>query len=122
MLTRYDEQMRALPTPLFIADTNRVFFTFFAQQDEWFQVMVCDESYAPYVNHMLYGSLQQNRSRFDTIASRSAAERSLIDHFTVDASLSLYRYWRQSGTSLTIDEVIDLTGRLLEGGLSAVRE
>ncbi len=122
VLVGYLEEMAELQEPLRIADTNRVFFSFFARQDEWVQVMVRHEAYAPYVDRMLHDSLGSNRKRSDTMAGREATERGLIDYFMVSASLMLYRYWKSEGSDLALAQVIDLTSTLLEHGVSSLRD
>jgi len=113
--------MEGLTRPVYIEATNRVFFSFFARQPEWVQRMLCDESFRAYSDRMLYDSLARNRARTNTLGGIAAQERSVIDYFIVDSSIALYRHWHLSGRQVPLERMIEITGGLLEHGLSSLR-
>ncbi len=44
----------------------------------------------------------------------------MINTFLVISSLELYRQWIADGKNLPLEEVIDLTGKLLDEGISGL--
>lgn len=121
VLDSYSAQMDRLEVPFYITDTNRVFFEFFAAQEPYVEKMMCDPSYRSYCDALLFRSLAHNRQRFDTVERYSAAMRNVIDSFMVNGTLNIYRQWIADGKAIPLEEIIWLSGSLLEQGVRSIR-
>jgi len=121
ILKEYLLEMDKLHPPFFIPDTHRVFFTFFSGQPLYVQRLLCEGSYQVYCSRIFYDSLYYNQQRNHSFAGYSPEVRQVINDFIVNSTLNAYRQWNKSGRVLSLEEIIEVSSRLLEGGVSAVR-
>lgn len=115
----YDEMEKLIP-PYSHKDVNRVFFTFYSRQDKYVERLLCEPSYRPFCNKLHAVTLQHNLKRHNPYAKFSPEKQKMITAFLVVSSLELYRQWVSDGKKLPLEEVIELTGKLLDEGVSGL--
>lgn len=116
----YYQEMEKLQPPYSFKDINRIFFTYYAKQDKFVERLICEPSYRPFCNKLHATTLQHNLSRHNPFAKLSSEKQNMINTFLVISSLELYRQWIADGKKIPLEEVIDLTGKLLEEGISGI--
>lgn len=116
----YYTEMAKIKPPYSHKDANRIFFTYYSQQSEYVQRLICEPSYRPFCNKLHAATLQHNRSRYNPFAKLSPEKQNMINTFLVISSLELYRQWISDGKKIPLEEVINLTGKLLEEGISGI--
>ncbi len=116
----YYKEMEKIKPPYSHKDVNRIFFTYYAGQDKFVERLICDKSYRPFCNKLHAATLQHNLSRYNPYADLSEEKQNMINTFLVISSLELYRQWIADGKKLPLEEVIELTGKLLDEGISGL--
>ncbi len=116
----YYKEMERIKPPYSHKDVNRIFFTYYAGQDKFVEQLICEPSYRPFCNKLHAATLQHNLSRYNPYADFSPEKQNMINTFLVVSSLELYRQWIADGKRLPLEEVIDLTGKLLDEGISGL--
>ncbi len=116
----YYREMEKIKPPYSFKDMNRIFFTYYAAQDKFVERLICEPSYRSFCNRLHTATLQHNLSRYDPYADFSPEKQSLIHTFLMVSSLELYRQWIADGKKLPLEEVIELTGKLLDEGISGL--
>lgn len=116
----YYEEMEKIKPPYSHKEVNRIFFTYYAKQDKYVERLICEPSYRPFCNKLHAATLQHNLNRHNPYAHLSEEKQNMINTFLVVSSLELYRQWVSDGKKLPLDEVIELTGLLLNEGISGL--
>lgn len=93
---------------------------YYAGQDKYVERLICEPSYRPFCNKLHTATLQHNLSRHNPYADFSSETQSMIYTFLVASSLELYHQWITDGKKLPLEEVIELTGKLLNKGISGI--
>ncbi len=114
----YYQEMEKIIPPYSFKDVNRVFFTYYAKQDKFVERLICEPSYRSFCNKLHTATLQHNLSRYNPYANISSEKQNMINTFLVVSSLELYRQWIADGKKLPLEKVIELTGILLDEGIS----
>lgn len=114
----YYQEMEKIIPPYSFKDVNRVFFTYYAKQDKFVERLICEPSYRSFCNKLHTATLQHNLSRYNPYANISSEKQNMINTFLVVSSLELYRQWIVDGKKLPLEKVIELTGILLDEGIS----
>ena len=117
----YYKEIDKLPADAPFTDVNRVFFTFMARQEPYVERMVCTGSYRAFSDRLFLATKVHNRSRYNPYASYSTEEQNLINTFLCVGSVNLYRQWVADGKKLPLEDLISLTNRLFESGISSIR-
>ena len=116
----YYQEMEKLKPPYSFKDINHIFFSYYAAQDKFVERLICEPSYWPFCNKLHTATLQHNLSRYNPYAGFSPEKQSMIHIFLIVSSLELYRQWIADGKKLSLEEVIELTGKLLDEGISGL--
>lgn len=102
--------------------TNRAFFNRWAQAEPWEERLLCDPSYASVCDELMVRSYRRNvAASGEPYARYDLGTQELICDFLVSNSLRFYRRWVASGKSMPLERVIEVTGELMERGVSAFR-
>lgn len=80
--------------------------------------LICEPSYRTFCNRLHSATLRHNLDRYNPYADFSPEIQDMINTFLVVSSLELYRQWIADGKKLPLEEVIKLTGKLLDEGIS----
>lgn len=116
----YYEEIAKLEVPADIADLTNAFFRYFSSQGKYVEQLLCSPEYQIYCSQLFRATLKHNRERFDPYASFSPIEQTIINTFLVNNTLDIYREWVTSGKEMAIDDIIDLTGKLLYSGIHSL--
>ena len=116
----YYREMERLTPPIPFKEVNRVFFTYYARQAPYVERLICDPSYRSFCNQLHAATLRHNRARHNPYARFSPEAQNLINVFLTANSLELFRQWVADGRKMPLEEVIGLTGILLDEGVSSL--
>lgn len=116
----YYEEMDRLSIPYSFKEVNRVFFTYFPAREKYVERLMCDESYGSIINRLFAQTLRHNLDRYDPYAVFNEPTRNLINVYFVTASLEMYRQWVRDGKKLPVDELAEVTGSLMDEGISGL--
>ncbi len=105
-----------------LREVNRIFFTYYAKQDKFVERLICEPSYRSFCNKLHAATLQHNLNRHNPYADFGPEIQGMINTFLVVSSLELYRQWIADGKKLPLEEVIELTGKLLDEGISGLSD
>lgn len=116
----YYEEMEKIKPPYSHKEVNRIFFNYYARQDKYVERLICEPSYRPFCNKLHAATLQHNLNRHNPYAHFNVEKQNMINTFLVVSSLELYRQWVSDGKKMPLEEVIELTGKLLDEGISGL--
>lgn len=119
---KYFAEIDQVPPPMPMTEVNRVFFTYLSKQDKFTERLICAESYRTFCNKLFMAALKHNRQRFNPYAHFPEAEQNIINTFTTQSSLDMYRQWVADGKVIPLERLIDLTGMLLSAGTRSVTD
>jgi AcrR family transcriptional regulator len=117
---QYFAEIDKVPLPMPMTEVNRVFFKFLAKQDEFTERLICAESYRPFCSKLFMMALKHNRQRFNPYAHLPEEEQNIVNTFTSQSSLDMYRQWVKDGKKIPLERLIELTGMLLSSGTKSV--
>lgn len=118
----YYAEIEKISPPYSHEQINRVFFEYYAKQERYVERLICELSYRPFCDKLHAATLRHNLERYDPYAEFTDEQRNMINMFLVVSSLELYRQWVAGGKKIPLEEVIELTGKLLEYGISGIFE
>lgn len=104
------------------SEVNRVFFTFFSEQEPYVQKLICSPSYREFSDKLFLTMMVHNRERYNPYAKYSKEQQDVINTFLCMTSVNIYRQWIESGRKMPLDELIDFSTRLFMYGISSVRD
>ncbi|BBF41753.1 transcriptional regulator, TetR family [Lachnospiraceae bacterium KM106-2] len=111
-----------LEPPFSFLEVNRVFFEFCAKNTMYQERLMCDPSYRDFCNKLFTTTLQHNRDHYNPYAHCSERVQRIINKFLTTNSLEFYRDWVAAGKDLPLEELIDITGTLLNDAISSFVE
>lgn len=117
---RYFDEIDKVPLPMSMTDVNRVFFSFLGKQDMFMERLICAPSYREFCNKMFTMALRHNRSRYSPYAHLSQAKQNIVNNFLATSSLDMYRQWVADGKTIPLEELTELSGKLLTNGVSSI--
>lgn len=117
---KYFAEIDQVPPPMPMTEVNRVFFTYLSKQDAFTERLICAESYRTFCNKLFLTALKHNRKRFNPYAHLPVAEQNIVNTFTSQSSLDMYRQWVADGKKIPLERLIELTGMLLNYGTESV--
>lgn len=103
-----------------MSEVNRVFFTYLSKQDEFTERLICAESYRSFCNKLFMTTLTYNRNRFNPYAHLPKVEQNIVNTFTSQSSLDMYRQWVRDEKKISLERLIELTGTLLSFGTTSI--
>lgn len=116
----YFAEIDQVPPPMPMEEVNRVFFTYLSKQDAFTERLICAESYRNFCNKLFTAALKHNRNRYNPYAHLPEAEQNIVNVFTSQSSLDIYRQWVADGKQVPLQRLIELSGMLLSHGTEAV--
>lgn len=117
----YFTEIDQVPPPMPMTEVNRVFFTYLSKQDAFTERLICEESYRNFYNKLFYTAfLKHNRSRYNPYAHLAKEEQNIVNTFTSESSLNMYRQWVADGKMIPLERLIELTGMLLNYGTESI--
>lgn len=116
----YFAEIDRVPLPMPMKDVNRVFFTHLSKQDAFTERLICAESYRNFCNKLFTVTLKHNRNRYNPYAHLPEAEQNIVNTFTAESSLDMYRQWVADKKQVPLERLIELSGMLLSSGTASV--
>ena len=116
----YFAEIDQIPVPMNKTDVKRVFFMYLSKQDAFTERLICAESYRTFCNKLFMTTLKHNRNRFNPYAHLPELEQNIVNTFTAQSSLDMYRQWVADGKKIPLERLIELTGMLLNYGTESV--
>lgn len=101
-------------------EVNKVFFMFASRQDKFFERLMCEPSYRPFCNQMFLAAMRHNRQRHNPYANLSQPAQNIVNNFVTTGSLDMYRQWVADGKKLPLDDLIELSEKLLCTGVNSL--
>lgn len=121
IVSEYGKEVEKLSVPYDYYDLTKVMFHFYSGEP-FREKLITDVKYQDFISKIVATNLSHNRSFYNPFETFSADEQMLINIFLAGASMDVLRQWINSGKKVPVDRVIQLTGELLEKGVSALRE
>lgn len=118
----YYAEIEKISPPYSHEQINRVFFEYYARQEKYVERLICEPSYRPFCDKLHVVTLRHNLERHNPYAKFTHEQQNMINMFLVVSSLELYRQWIAGGKKMPLEEVIELSGKLLEHGVSGIFE
>lgn len=122
MLNEYFKEIDQVPVNASFTETNRVFFEFMAKQEPYMEKIICTPSYRDFIGKGFLAMLKHNRNRYNPYDAYSQEEQNVINTFLGGTSISIYRQWVLDGKKIPLEELIDLSGKLLNEGISSLKK
>ena len=116
----YYKAIDKIPEDAPFIEVNRVFFEFMATQEPYMEKIVCDSSYREFADKFFMAMLLHNRKRHNPYAAFSEAEQNIINTFLGTSSVNIYRRWIQDKKSIPLKDLIKLSGKLFQNGISSI--
>lgn len=116
----YFSAIDELPLPMDMKSINRIFFSYLSKQDTFTERLICSDSYREFGNKMFKSALKHNRSRYNPYAHLPQEEQNIVNTFTTQSSLDMYRQWVADGKKVPIERLIELSGQLLSNGTDSI--
>lgn len=116
----YYAEIEKIPLPYSHEQINRVFFEYYAKQDKFVERLICEPSYRPFCDKLHAATLRHNLERHNPYSKFTPEQQNMINMFLVVSSLELYRQWIAGRKKMPLEEVIELSGKLLEHGISGI--
>ncbi len=117
---KYFSEIDQVPPPMPMTEVNRAFFTYLSKQDTFTERLICSESYRTFCNKLFTAALKHNRNRYNPYAHLPEAEQNIVNTFTSQSSLDMYRQWVADEKKVPLERLIELTGMLLSSGTESV--
>lgn len=116
----YYAEIEKISPPYSHEQINRIFFEYYARQEKYVERLICEPSYRPFCDKLHAATLRHNLERHNPYAKFSTEQQGMINMFLVVSSLELYRQWIAGGKKMPLEDIIELTGTLLERGVSGI--
>lgn len=116
----YYAEIKKISPPYSHEQINRIFFEYYARQEKYVERLICEPSYRPFCDKLHAATLRHNLERHNPYAKFSTEQQGMINMFLVVSSLELYRQWIAGGKKMPVEDIIELTGTLLERGVSGI--
>lgn len=97
---------------------NRAFFLYGAEQGLAYEKITCGGAYHEIRDQMTDQVNDAGWSRSEKYQNLSAFEKKVLMGFVNNAVLGAYRQWIEDGKQLSLEEIIDLTNRIVLGGVN----
>ncbi|MCR4943729.1 MAG: TetR/AcrR family transcriptional regulator [Clostridium sp.] len=116
----YGKEVKKLTIPYDYYELTKVMFEFYTS-DPFYEKMITDPKYQDFSNKIMVTNLMHNRYDYNPFEKYTEDEQMLINMFLASASTDIFRQWVNSNKKIPMKKVIELTGRLLENGVSSMR-
>ena len=121
ILSQYLTEVRKLSVPYDYFDLTKILYDFF-EHNEFAAKLFCDEKYQDFSNKLMLQAIEENKSYYNPFEKFRPEEQDVIYTFLAGSSMDIYRTWVSQGRKIPVDELSNLTGTLLEKGLSGLNK
>ena len=114
----YLERIKDYSLPEELDKVNREFFLYSSQLGQAYEKITCSGSYRAIRDEMVENVSMAGWSRSKRFRQLSAYEQRILVGFVNDSVLAVYRQWVEDGKRLPLEELIELTNRIVLGGVN----
>ena len=114
----YIERIKDYKLPEELDKVNREFFLFSAEQGLAYEKITCSTTYHSIRDEMVAEVNDAGWGKSKKYQKLSDYEKRLLMGFVNNAVLSAYRQWVEDGKKIPMEEVIELTNRIVLGGVN----
>ena len=118
MSTEYIERIKDYNLPEDLDKVNREFFVFSAEQGLAYEKITCSGTYHSIRDEMVENVNDAGWSRSKKYQKLPDYEKKLLMDFINNAVLTAYRQWVEDRKKLPLDEVVEVTNRIVLGGVN----
>ena len=112
------ERIKDYSLPEQLDKVNREFFIFASEQGLAYEKITCGGSYRYIRDKMTEKVNDEGWGRSKEYQKLSEFEKKLLVNFINESVLTVYRQWVENGKKVALEEVIELTNRLVLGGVN----
>ena len=116
--TGFIDKIKDYELPVELDKVNRVFFEYSAEQGLAYEKITCSGTYHSIRDEMIENVNDAGWGRSEKFQNLSAFEKKLLMDFVNNAVLTAYRHWVEEGKTTPLEEVIEVTNRLVLGGVN----
>lgn len=99
---------------------NAAFFHYAVHQGPLYEKILCSVSYQHLSSHLVEEYIAKSWGKAPAFQQLSPGEQELFTTFIHATGLSMYRQWVEGGKKLPVEEVIDITNKLLSQGVAGL--
>ena len=115
----YLARIREFSLPEDLDKVNREFFLYSAEQGLAYEKITCSGTYRSIRDGMVESVSDAGWSKSEKYQQLSDYEKKLLMGFVNNAVLTAYRHWVEAGKQMALEDVIDLTNRIVLGGVNS---
>lgn len=115
--TGYIDRIKDYDLPDDLDKVNREFFLYSAEQGLAYEKITCSGTYISIRDEMIEGVNDVGWGKSKKYQKLSEFEKKLLMGFVNNAVLTAYRQWVESGKETPLEEVIEMTNRIVLGGV-----
>lgn len=112
------ERIRDFELPKDLDKVNREFFLFSAEQGLAYEKITCSVTYHSIRDEMVGDVNDEGWGKSKKYQNLSEFEKKLLMGFINNAVLTAYRQWVEDGKETPLEEVIEMTNRIVLGGVN----
>ena len=116
--SEYIRRVKDFSLPEELDKVNREFFLYSAGQGLAYEKITCNGAYHAIRDEMMAEVTDAGWGKSRKFKKLSDFEKQLLTEFVNNSVLSAYRQWVEDGKRLPMEEVIDLTNRIVLGGVN----
>ena len=119
MSAGYIERVKDYDLPEELDKVNREFFIFAKEQGLAFEKITCSGSYHSIRDEMVESVNDAGWSKSKKYQKLSDYEKKLLMGFINSSVLTAYRHWVEDGKKMKLEDVIEMTNRIVLGGVNS---
>lgn len=116
----YIEMIASYKAPHDLAKINAAFFHYAIQQGALYEKILCAASYEHISSRLISESIAKCWEPSPEFQNLSLAEQELFTTFIHTTGLAMYRQWVESGKTLPLERVIEISSTLLKNGVQGL--
>jgi AcrR family transcriptional regulator len=101
-----------------ISDITRAFFLYTDDHDVLKQRILCSGAYHATGEKIAYHIMDQNRKIIENDGRMDAHTQKIVAAYLTAGMLEVYRQWAIDGRKISIEKLIEITSRLISGGIN----
>ena len=118
ILAKFSRVGASMDPPFDQKEFHRRFFRQCARLEKHEERMICNPSYSEYCNRLFSSGVVLSQTRYNAYSKWPQEIQEMIRQFLVVNLLSFYRQWGASGKKMSLEELTEITGKLMFTGLS----
>ena len=118
--TEYIARIQDFALPEELDQVNREFFLYSAAQGLAYEKITCNGAYHPIRDEMVERVNDAGWSKSQKYQRLSDYEQKLLMDFVNNSVLTSYRQWIEDGKKMALEDVIELTNRIVLGGVNGL--